>query len=63
LIKKRKKIFSGFFLFVIKHLDPDPDSLEMLDQDQYPDLDSMNPDPQPRLRYNNKDINVLLDLS
>jgi hypothetical protein len=25
-------------------LDPDPDSLEMLDPD--PDLDSMNPDPQ-----------------
>jgi hypothetical protein len=66
--KKRKKKNSAvfFILFsVIKNLDPypDPDSLEMLDLDPYPDLDSMNPDPQPRLRHNNKVINVLLDLS
>jgi hypothetical protein len=27
-------------------LDPDLDSLEMLDPDPYPDPDSMNPDPQ-----------------
>ncbi len=26
--------------------DPDPDSLEMLDRDPYPNLDSMNSDPQ-----------------
>jgi hypothetical protein len=30
---------------VIKTLDSDPDLLEMLDPDPYPD--SMNPDPQP----------------
>ncbi len=37
-----------FFLqfLVIKTLDPDPDSLEMLDPDPYPDPVSMNPDPQ-----------------
>ncbi len=30
----------------IKTLDPDPDSLEMLNPDLYPDPYSMNPDPQ-----------------
>jgi hypothetical protein len=40
-----KKIFSCIFILqflAIKTLDPDPDSLEMLD----PDLDLMNPDSQ-----------------
>jgi hypothetical protein len=31
---------------VIKTLDPDPDSLELLDPDQYPDPDLMYPDAQ-----------------
>jgi hypothetical protein len=31
-------------------LDPDPDSLEMLDPDLYPDPDSMNMDPHHWLR-------------
>ncbi len=45
--KGEKKIFSCNFQFlVIKTLDPDPDSLEMLDPDPYPDPVSMNPDPQ-----------------
>jgi hypothetical protein len=35
-----------FFQFlVIETLDPDPDSLEILDPGPYLDLDSMNPDP------------------
>jgi hypothetical protein len=39
---------------VIKSLEPDPDSLEMLDMDpyQYPDLDSMNTVPQLWLTEN-----------
>jgi hypothetical protein len=45
-----KKIFKNFQLYfsVIKTLDPfpDPDSLEILDTDLYPVLNSMNPDPQ-----------------
>jgi hypothetical protein len=46
LIKKRYKknaqLFFSFSILVIKTLDLDPDSVEMLD----PDRDSMNPDPQ-----------------
>ncbi len=54
LIKKRKKknLSCIFYLqfSVIKtldpYLDPDPESLEMLVTNQYPDPDSMNLDPQ-----------------
>jgi hypothetical protein len=48
LIKEKylKNLLAVFFLqfLVIKTLDPDPDSLEMLDPDPY--QDSMSPDPQ-----------------
>jgi hypothetical protein len=47
LIKKAFENFQLYFFLdflVIKTLDPDPDSLEMLDL--YLDLDSMKPDPQ-----------------
>jgi hypothetical protein len=57
-----KKIFCCIFFLqflVIKNpgsgLDPDPDSLEMLDPyldpDPYPYPDSMNADPQPWLSF------------
>ncbi len=49
LSKKKEKIQLYFYQFLaIKFLDlyPDPDSLEMLDSDPYPDSDSINPDPQ-----------------
>jgi hypothetical protein len=45
----KKKINCIFLKFlVIKTLDPDTDSLKILDPDPYPDPDpdSMNPDPQ-----------------
>jgi hypothetical protein len=39
-----------FFLFVhqnpVSGLNPDPDALELLDPDPYPDPDSVNPVPQ-----------------
>ncbi len=46
----KKKICSAvfFFRFLLKTLDPYPDSLEMLDPDPYPD--SMNPNPQKCLK-------------
>jgi hypothetical protein len=34
------------FFWVIKTLDPYPDSIEILDSDPYPYPDSMNPDPR-----------------
>ncbi len=46
--KKKKKIFRCIFFltfFVIKTLDPDPDSLEMLDPD------SVNTDPQHKSSF------------
>ncbi len=53
LIKKDSKNFQlYFFVFSVwssnpeSGLDPDPDSLKMLDPDPYPDPESMNPDPQ-----------------
>ncbi len=46
-IKKRfNQNFQLYFLnFWSSNPDPYPDSLEMLDQDPYPDQDLMNPDP------------------
>ncbi len=57
LIKKEKKISDVFFLqfLVIKTLDPD--SLEMLDPDPYPNPDSMNP-PDPQHWYSDNVIPV-----
>ncbi len=50
---KQKKILLKFL--VIKTLDPD--SLEMLDTDKYPDLDSLNTDPQICIIFQNCNIN------
>ncbi len=64
LIKKRKEKISAeiSLIFIPPFIlgpHPDPDSLEMLDPDLYPDSmnpdpypDSMNPDPQCCLRLN-----------
>jgi len=42
-----KKFLAVFLQFlVIKSLDPDQESLEMLDPDPCQDSDSMHPDPQ-----------------
>jgi hypothetical protein len=50
---KQKKFLLKFL--VIKTLDPD--SLEMLDTDKYPDPDSLNPDPQICIIFQNCNIN------
>jgi hypothetical protein len=50
LSRKIFKNFSYIFFFnfwsSIKTMDPDPDSIEMLDPDPYPEPDSRNPDPK-----------------
>jgi hypothetical protein len=52
-MSKLKFLINKFFIcifflqfLVSRTLDPDPDSLEMLDPDPYSDPDSMDPDQQ-----------------
>jgi hypothetical protein len=42
LIKKTFHLYFFLHFLVIKTLDPDPDSLKMLDLDPYPDPDSIH---------------------